>query len=473
MRKLASRATLLLAAAATWLVAVSAGAAPARQASELMAVDFMSAVENEGGAYGVTPAQALLAPSPPAMPPQMMPPATVIDTPEPDCCVPTPGFFTCCPKVYCAKTCPCCQPWTRGYLGSNYGMICTCHDREINGLVINAWLRGYYLNDQRIEWSGVESSLGAEGVVIPRIVYDVGEYTIAGNSVFFINQPLDRNILVTPERQSYIADFQVDPFQIWNLNLSVTRGNFKVTIGKDNTPFGRYYFPTFTNSRIDAPFIRTEAIGWLETGLFVRYTPGIFSIDAVLTNGGVDRDTNSSKAFVGRVGIQLPNFVVGASAKIGDGVGSEYQKEYNNVVGCDFMVRRGQWDLSGEAIYNQYGFRKPFDPNNIFWGRDLYYRDTYSGTIDGGLTGVGYYVNLGRTWPRMRADLNYGTFFPKAIGNPLVDTLTRRGFAKATFLIMPRLETYGMLMLENNRPTETFRQNQKGVTVLTGFQTYF
>jgi hypothetical protein len=466
-------AAIGLLAMALTLRAMTAACAEHRT-SELMPVDFMSAVEDKGPIGNVTPIAAALA-QPPAndlrMPLQTAP--EPIDVPPP---VPSRQpivFPIITPSWFSSPTCPNCQQWTRGYMGSNYGMICTCNDRNINGVTLNAYLRGYYLNDQRIEWSGCESTLGAEGVVIPRIIHNVGDWTIAGNGVFFINQPFDQNILVTPERQSYAADFQVPPFQIWNMNLSLTRGDFHMSVGKDNTPFGRYYFPLYTNSRMDAPFIRTEAIGFVETGVFFRYTPGIFSFDVALTNGGADRDTNSSKDFVGRFGINTGNFICGVSAKVGDGVGSDGQKEANNVFGGDFMYRRGQFDISGEVIYNQYGFRHPFDPSQIFWGRDLYYRDTYSGTPGGSLQGTGYYVNVGRTWPRFRGDLNYGTFFPSPIGNPLVDTPTTRGFAKATFVIMRHLETYGMILLENARPTETFRQGQKPIAVLSGFQTYF
>jgi len=42
-----------------------------------------------------------------------------------------------------------------------------------------------------------------------------------------------------------------------------------------DTPFGRTYFPLYSNSRIDAPFIRTEAIGWRQTGVLLHYKHGL------------------------------------------------------------------------------------------------------------------------------------------------------------------------------------------------------
>ncbi|HWB00726.1 MAG TPA: hypothetical protein VG713_19665 [Pirellulales bacterium] len=447
-------------------------AAPPRT-SELMPVDFMAALEGDSRPLALIPS-ALPDPSGApasevAQPEVIVPPAIVADEPL----VSGPVFAL--PAWMEYHTCPKCQPWTRGYLGSNYGTICYCNDRQINGFVFDGLVRGFYLNDQRIEWSGMESTFGAEAILIPRIVYNTANWTIAGNSVFFINEPFDRNMYVTPERASYLANFQVQPVEIWNLNIALSRDDFRFSFGKDNTPFGRYYFPLFSNSRMDAPFIRTDVISWVETGAFIRWTPGIFSIDAAVVNGGSDKDTNSSKGGIGRIGIQSEDqsFVAGISGKVSDGIGSEVQKELANYYGGDFMIRRGCFDLSGEAIYNQYGFRKPYNPNNIFWGRNLYYRDMFGGTVDAGMHGWGYYVNAGFTLPHLRTDINYGEFYPSPIGNPLTDTPIRRGIVKGTWTFIPRVEQYLALIFENNRPVEAWRSTQKGFAILTGLQTYF
>jgi len=73
---------------------------------------------------------------------------------------------------------------------------------------------------------------------------------------------------------------------------------------------------------------------------------------------------NSSKALVARAGIDQPWYALGTSVKWQDGNGSETQKAFNNHVGLDAMIRRGQWTLSGEAIYDQYGLRRPGTPLN-------------------------------------------------------------------------------------------------------------
>ena len=142
---------------------------------------------------------------------------------------------------------------------------------------IDGWVRGYYLNDQRIEWSGQESTFGAEGGIAPvfRHQFDKLEMTVQGE--FYINQPFNRNILVdTAERRSYAGNFDVDTFEISQLYIELQCGDWSLTAGKMVTPFGRTYFPLYSNSRLDAPFIRTEVIHWRETGLSARYCPGQF-----------------------------------------------------------------------------------------------------------------------------------------------------------------------------------------------------
>ena len=94
-------------------------------------------------------------------------------------------------------------------------------------------------------------------------------------------------------------------------------------IGKFVTPFGRTYFPLYTNADWDAPFIRTEVIGWRETGILAHYKSGYFVGDIALTNGGENLYTNSSKFLVARVGLESDCWAIGCSAKKGNGNGSE------------------------------------------------------------------------------------------------------------------------------------------------------
>ena len=289
--------------------------------------------------------------------------------------------------------------------------------RLLDCLDVDWVARGYYLNDQRVAWSGMEATFGAEAAVDARLVQRAGEWQIKVEGEFYLNEPFDRDMLLnTQERRSYASDFCVDTFEISQLSLMVTRGDFSLLVGKMVTPFGRTYFPLFTNARLDAPYIRTEAIGWRETGILLRYRAGNFVGDVAVTNGGENRDTNSMKALIARLGLENEHATIGCSIKVQDGVGSDEDKEFDNHFGFDAMLRLGPWVLSGEAIYDQYGFFHPgFDPDDIYWYRSIYYRDESSGT-QVPLSGLGYYFDLGYEQGRWNIDLNFGQFCPLYVG---------------------------------------------------------
>ncbi len=199
-------------------------------------------------------------------------------------------------------------------------------------------VRGYYLNDQRIQWSGVEEVFGAEAIVRPAIFYQKEGWIVSAEGEFFLNQPFGRSILRDSYREPYLNNFLVDTFEIFQLYAQANYHDFYLRVGKSRTPFGAYSSPMFTNRLLDAPFIRSEVIAWTETGLFFHYEPGLFSLDVALTNGEPDLDTNSSKAVLGRVGVQDAGWGVGLSVKWHDGISSEEQKRYNNHVGVDAHV---------------------------------------------------------------------------------------------------------------------------------------
>ncbi|MBL9122341.1 MAG: hypothetical protein JNG90_01830 [Planctomycetaceae bacterium] len=341
------------------------------------------------------------------------------------------------------------------------------------GFTLAGLARAYYLDDQRLQWSGQEATFGAEAALNPRYVRRSGDWLMRADGVFFLNQPFGRNILTDPDRRSYTANFDIDPFQIWQLNLGFTRGDFTVAVGKDRTPFGRYYFPIYSNSYFDAPFLRTEVIRWVETGLFLRYSPGPLNLEAAVTNGGFEKDTNSSKALVCRAGFDTPFWALGASAKVQDGIGSEEQKLNSSYYGFDGMIRRGRFELSSEAVWDKYGFREEFDPDNIFWGRSIYNRDIYNGTKDGALHGFGYYFNLAWTYGRMRIDVNYGEYYPQQVGNPLQDAIIARLLGQASVEVMPGVQWFLTLIRENDRPREYWQRNAHGFVWYTGVQWLF
>lgn len=331
--------------------------------------------------------------------------------------------------------------------------------------------RAYYINDQRIEFTGQEATFAVEGVITGGIHQRVGDWDTHVETELFLNQPFDRNVLVdTAERESFHGNFVVDPFVISQLYLGTRRGDLYGAIGRFVTPFGRFYYPIYRNNFDDSPFIRSEAILYRETGMMGQWDPEGWCFTAALTNGGLGQDTNSSKALVARAGIDLPNFALGTSIKMQDGIGSEGQKTFNQHVGVDAMVRRGNWTLSGEAIYDQYGLRRPgLALNDIFWGRSLYYRDLNKAFHDP-INGFGYYVNLGYDGPNWSLTFNYGEFYPEQLGIPQHDATTRRGLIKASRFWSPNLETYAVVMAESDLPNSFGGRARRGQYVLFGFQ---
>jgi hypothetical protein len=334
--------------------------------------------------------------------------------------------------------------------------------------------RAYYLNDQRLEFTGLEETFGVEGVLGAGVQQQVGEWNQSAQCELFLNQPFDRNMFVnTPTRQSFARNFDVDVLQISQLYLSAQRGDLFLAAGRFVTPFGRFYFPNYLNSFADSPFIRSEAILFRETGAMARWEPGIYSLTAAITNGGFDRDTNSSKAFIGRAGLNFQQFSLGSSIKAQDGIGSEDQKLYNNHVGLDAAWFHGRWTLSGELIYDEYGARRPgLDLNDIFWGRSLYFRELHNPN-GGPLTGIGYYVNLGYDagGPWM-FQLNYGDYFPQQfLGVKPHDSPIHRALLRAVYRMTPNWETYGTALVENE--SSFGRRPRHGTMILAGVQFVF
>jgi hypothetical protein len=138
-------------------------------------------------------------------------------------------------------------------------------------------------------------------------------------------------------------------------------------------------------------------------------------------------------------------------------------------VGVDAMVCRGNWTLSGEVIYDQYGLRRPYDQLEIFWGRSLYHRDINKAPWEP-INGVGYYANLGYEGERWSLMLNYGAFYPEQIGHAQHDTPTRRSLIKASRHWTENFETYGVLLLENDLPQAFESHTRYGTYVIFGMQ---
>jgi hypothetical protein len=353
--------------------------------------------------------------------------------------------------------------------------------RLLDHLEGNVVIRGYYRNDQRVNWTGMEETFGAEADLTPRLRYRCGDFEFIADSEFWINQPYERNPLVNiPERQSYAADFQLNQFAIGKLALVTNYGDWSFKIGKFETPFGRAYYPIytnpylFTNQAMDQPYIRTEVIQNRETGVLAHYKSGYFTADAALANGGDNLDTNSSKAVVARIGFESESWAFGLSAKKQDGDGSEEVKEFGTYYGIDFMFRQKPWTLSAECVYDEYGFGRPgFDPMQIYWTKSIYYRDVSSGQQGVPCTGIGYYVDIDYAEGRWDATLDYGEFYPLSTGTAPNQRIERRGMLKVAYQWAQPLQTYTVLMLENDGYVAQLNSARSGVVFLQGFQFTF
>ena len=348
--------------------------------------------------------------------------------------------------------------------------------RFLDHLEVTGLARGYYSNDQRVVWSGMEENFGAEGIIAPRLRQKFGDLEFVIDSEFYINEPYDGNQLaLDPERKSYAANFQVDPFEISQLALVTNYNDWTFKIGKFVTPFGRFYTPLYSNSRMDAPFIRTDVIDWRETGILAHYKSGLFVGDIALTDDAYQNlGTNSSKSLVGRIGLDSDFWAIGGSVKKGGGTGSEQEKEFNNYYGVDAMVRSGPFRLSGECIYNQYGFGRPgFDPLDTTWVKSIYYRDVSSGQQGVLCTGWGYYVNLDYADGPWSATLDYGDFRPLSTGTAPDQRVLHRGLVKAGYRFAESLQVFSVLIVENGGYLAQENKPRNGLAVLEGFQYSF
>lgn len=331
--------------------------------------------------------------------------------------------------------------------------------------------RAYYMNDHRMEFTGQEATFGVEGIVRGGLTRTTPEWLIHAGGELYVTQPFDNNILVdAPERSAFAPNFDVEVLEISQMVLAAERGDWSVGLGKFVTPFGRTYYPIFTNSRWETPFIRAESIQYRETGMYLSYSPGPWSIDAALTNGGWERDTNSSKALVSRIGWQSDRLIVGGSVKTQDGIGSEGQKHYNHHIGMDAALELGRWTLSSEVIIDYYGYRRDgFAPGGITWSRSLYHRD-FSKPFGGVMTGWGYYGGLRRDGELWTTWLSYGEFYPEQIGDRIQDTPTRRFLVKGVRSLGAGVDWYGALMFETTIENAFAGKDRIGSSLLTGFQ---
>ena len=332
--------------------------------------------------------------------------------------------------------------------------------------------RGYYRNDQRIRWSGVEDTFGAEGDLRPSLWNTQGDWTVSAEGEFFLNMPYGA-VLDTRKIHQYQGNFQVNTFDIFQLYTQADWGNWRFRLGKTRTPFGNFRVPMYSNSLFDAPFIRTDVIPFTEVGAFGHYQDDWVLADFGVVNGEQNLDTNSSKGFIGRLAIDRPNWTLGISDKSQDGTGSEFQKRRNSIQGVDASARHGRWVVYGEATRDEYGFNHDFNKFGNYSSlgvRSLYGRDVY---VPGGLVGWGYYAGFGYRGEKLLVDLNYGSYQPQHIGNPVQDSAIVRAVIKGDYALTPHLHLFAVSLIENRRPRDGVLDAYNPWAVTTGFQFVF
>ena len=344
-------------------------------------------------------------------------------------------------------------------------------------LQIDGAIRGYFRDDQRIEWSGVERTFGAEAVVRPALRSQAGGWHISAEAEIYLNHRYGRSILSDPERDQYRGNFDVDTFQLFQMYVQARYDDFIIRLGRSRTPFGRYQSPMFTNQMADAPFLRTDVVNFTETGLFFRWQPSLPVVfDFAIVNGEPDVDTNSSPGVVSRLAYEDDFFILGASMKVVDGISSEYQKRYANVYGLDTSVRWGRWLFYGEAMYDEHGFWRDFfrygNPYN-YGPRSIYGRDAYRGTEKQSIKGSGYDIGVAYRGDSFIIDANYGEYFPEDIGDPIHDPAIRRFLLKGTYFITPNVQLFGVGIVENRRIRDGLLGSMNPHSVFTGLQFVF
>jgi len=325
----------------------------------------------------------------------------------------------------------------------------------------------FYLNDQRIQWSGMEATFGVEAYIKTDIVRKLGKGNLNIFSEIRFNQPFDDNKLVDKLRSKYIQNFEMKSFDLSRLFIGYNSGGMGFYLGKKETNFGKDNLIHLFNSEFDLPFIRTESILLRETGFFIFMQKGVLDLSLSIVNGGPEMDTNSSKSGIVRFGIKTKALSFGVSAKFQDGIGSEDQKEFKNHVGFDMLFKFGRFQLSGEFIYDEYGFRKEYDPDNIFWKRSLYDRDIFYKS-ETPITGLGGYVDIQYNTKSFTLNINYGEFYPEKIGIPSHDEPIRRGIVKTIFNSGSDIRFFIGGLFENERPVDPAFEGRSGYAFFLG-----
>lgn len=164
---------------------------------------------------------------------------------------------------------------------------------ERQGLRHHAMVRALLLDDQRIQWSGLENSFSAEAILELNYLKKIGKWQLMVQSELLVNQPFNQNILSDEFRDLYRQNFEYEIFTFRQLYIGIKSRSMTIRLGQITNPFGRCYLTASNNARSDLPFLRTEVVAPTDTGFSISFTPGIFSLDFALVNGSEGQDTTA------------------------------------------------------------------------------------------------------------------------------------------------------------------------------------
>lgn len=125
--------------------------------------------------------------------------------------------------------------------------------------------------------------------------------------------------------------------------------------------------------------------------------------------------------------------------------------------------------LSSEVLYDQYGFRKSFAPDDIFWQRSIYYGDynkAYHKPIVG--VGVGYYIDTTYVGDSWLTGMSFGQYFPEELGIPQHDATITRGIVRAAKHLCDAASIYTEVIVEGDLPAAQVGRTRRGNYLLTG-----
>ena len=362
------------------------------------------------------------------------------------------------------------------------------YSRDPYSFDMDVIVRGYYFNDQRVQWTGNEATMGAEAILSPSLTLrQKGGGKWSAHGEFYLQNTIHKNVYIGDvgnfhggfvlgeERASYTGNYTQNAFELSQLHVRYSSPLFDFRVGKFELPFGNYTVPLMSNSRWDAPFIRTESILWRDTGFLFRFTPSIFDACLAITNGCDGNDTNSMKAITGRLGLNFSHTTLGMSVFWQDGEGSEEQKQYRRHIGADAAIRFGNWTLSSEIIYDEYGMRRDFDPNQIFWTKSIYYRQINKAASTP-ISGWGGYVDLTYNHYPWFVSVNYGEYYPEQLNlpdYPQHDIINRRFLIKCGWNFTKHVQWYNALILETENYIAQCGRLRKGNALMSGIQMTF